>query len=352
MLISTNNKIPNNEFEDFLDNTLLTLDAESKRYPNKYQQLLGNKLEGEVFDVMTTEAVGSSLEGTIELISGQRFPDIIADQFYGVEVKTTKLDHWTTTGNSVMESTRVDGIEKIYMLFGKMIEPIEFRYRPYEECLSDVVVTHSPRYAIDMELGKGQTIFDKIDITYGEIRKSENPIKPFKEYYRNRLKDGQELWWLDVEQYTPDSMVFKLWNTLSSEEKNKIRLQGFAYFPDIFGKRQDKFDQVTLWLSVHNRIVCPNVRDLFTAGGKKSIVVDGFTLRNLPKVLWSLIKNIDSIADIINNTSLDSLIETTRINYTDKEEYKKLWVKNVVNSAMQIYKFGYFNLHDWLSKKV
>ena len=56
--------------------------------------------------------------------------------------------------------------------------PIEFRARAYEECLSEVVVTHSPRYLIDMNLEKGKTIFDKINISYDTLRKKQNPIKP------------------------------------------------------------------------------------------------------------------------------------------------------------------------------
>jgi hypothetical protein len=106
----------------------------------------------------------------------------------GVEVKTTKQNHWTTTGNSVLESTRVDGIERIFMLFGKMVNPVEFKCRPYEDCLSDVVVTHSPRYLINMNLQAGQTIFDKLDIPYDTLRNNPNPLKPITDYYRQFLK--------------------------------------------------------------------------------------------------------------------------------------------------------------------
>jgi hypothetical protein len=157
-------------------------------------------LENVVAEVMTEKAKGTPFENSIELISGQKFPDIIANKFYGVEVKTTKQNHWTTTGNSVLESTRVDGIERIYMLFGKMINPIEFKCRPYEDCLSDVVVTHSPRYLINMDLQAGQTIFDKLDIPYNTLRNFPNPIKPITDYYRQFLKPGEEVWWLDQEE--------------------------------------------------------------------------------------------------------------------------------------------------------
>lgn len=115
--------------------------------------------------------MGQHFENTIELIGGQKFPDIVANKYYGIEVKTTTQNHWKTTGNSVLEGTRVDDVERIYMLFAKLASPIEFRCRPYEEVLSEVVVTHSPRYLIDMNLKVGNTIFDKIKMPYDTLRK-------------------------------------------------------------------------------------------------------------------------------------------------------------------------------------
>ena len=100
------------------------------------------------------------------------------------EVKTTKDNHWFSTGSSVAEGTRVSDVERIFMLFGKMCNPIEFRCRPYQECLSEVVVTHSPRYLIDMELEEGETFFDKIQIPYDEFRKQDDPIKTVVRFRR------------------------------------------------------------------------------------------------------------------------------------------------------------------------
>ena len=79
------------------------------------------------------------------------------------------------------------------MLFAKLASPIEFRCRPYEEVLSEVVVTHSPRYLIDMNLEEGKTIFDKIKMPYDTLRKKENPIRPIVDYYKSKLKPGEEL---------------------------------------------------------------------------------------------------------------------------------------------------------------
>ena len=66
------------------------------------------------------------------LVSGSRFPDIVAEHYYGVEVKTTEKDHWISTGSSIVESSRIRDVEHIYMLFGKLGgEYAEFKCRPY-----------------------------------------------------------------------------------------------------------------------------------------------------------------------------------------------------------------------------
>lgn len=158
MIISANPEPHRKEFDSLLSSTIIELNSHAKKSSITVSNLLGRDLEPYVRDVMTDLAVGSPFENSIELIGGQKFPDIVAKRFYGIEVKTTTQNHWKTTGNSVLESTRVENVERIFMLFAKLAAPIEFRCRPYEECLSEVVVTHSPRYLIDMNLEIGKTI--------------------------------------------------------------------------------------------------------------------------------------------------------------------------------------------------
>ncbi len=184
---------------------------------------------------MAEMAVGTPFENSIELIGGQKFPDIIAHKYYGIEVKTTTQNHWKTTGNSVLESTRVDQIERIFMLFAKLATPIEFRCRPYEEVLSEIVVTHSPRYLIDMNLEQGKTIFDKIKMPYDILRKQENPIRPIIDYYKSKLKPGEELWWMDADNTAkPSNIVIRIWNNLEKADKLELKNRAMVYFPELF----------------------------------------------------------------------------------------------------------------------
>jgi hypothetical protein len=301
-----------------LDNTIQTLYTESRNYQKEYLDLLGNKLEIVVANVMAENAKGTPFENSIELISGQKFPDIIANKFYGVEVKTTKQNHWTTTGNSVLESTRVEGIERIFMLFGKMVNPIEFKCRPYEDCLSDVVVTHSPRYLINMDLKEGQTIFDKLEIPYDVLRNLQNPIKPITDYYRHFLKPGEEVWWLDTEDYKSKSFIIKIWNNIEIETKKQYKIMSMVLFPEIFSNRPDKFNRLAIWLVNSEGIVCPNIRDVFTAGGQGSIEWEMKKYNGIPKIIIKVTTSLKEIFEILSDTDRTILENYWNTNFEDR----------------------------------
>ncbi|MCC5945394.1 MAG: hypothetical protein JJT94_10685 [Bernardetiaceae bacterium] len=308
MIISANKIAPKEEFESLLMASTKRLNELAIQNPQQMATLAGRKIEPYISDLMSELAVGTPFENSIELISGQKFPYIIAQKFYGVEVKTTLQNHWKTTGNSVLEGTRVEGIERIFMLFAKLATPPEFRSRPYEDCLSEVVVTHSPRYLIDMELTEGNTIFDKINIPYDDLRKQSNPIEPIISYYKTQLKPGEETWWLSGEhEDKASSIIIKMWNHLPQDEKRRLKYRAMAYFPEIFGSSSDKFGAIAIWLITRESVVCPNIRDLFTAGGRASWEQDSQIFHNIPRIFINLFENIDNIVPYIYATDSEEL---------------------------------------------
>lgn len=308
MVISSNPKPDQSEFRKLLNKTVLDLKKEAQQKPKTYLKLLGRDLESAVHDIMSDNARGTDFDNTIELISGQKFPDIIAMKYFGVEVKTSKLDHWITTGNSIMEGTRVDGIERIFMLFGKMVEPIEFKCRPYEECLSEVVVTHSPRYQIDMNLNPGESIFERLNIPYDTLRKSSNPFKPIIEYYKQFLKPGEEVWWLDQEGEKNKSLIIKAWNNLPIEKKNEYMVKAMILFPEVFSNSPDKYNRFSVWLVNTEGVVCSNIRDVFSAGGQGELNWNGQTYRKIPKIIIKLIDKLPEIKALIKCVEHDELV--------------------------------------------
>jgi hypothetical protein len=347
MIISANSEPNRDEFNTLLDSTITKLNSHARKSARSISVLGGNKLEPYVKDVMADLAIGTPFENSIEYIGGQKFPDIIAKKYYGVEVKTTTQNHWKTTGNSVLESTRVENVERIFMLFAKLSNPIEFRCRAYEECLSEVVVTHSPRYLIDMNLEKGKTIFDKMKVPYDTLRKNENPIRPIIDYYKNRLKPGEDLWWIDQENSKASNLVVKLWTNLSVREKQDIRNNAMTYFPELFSNNGDKFARLAIWLVTREGVVCRNIRDLFSAGGKGQILVGKKTYKNIPRIFLNLFNNLEFVIETISQTSAIDLSDYWDFKTNEKKKITD-WIELVSLQAKKIPDAKHLNIKQLL----
>lgn len=155
-------------FAEFMQRTEDYLNNLTKANHRLYKNCDGEKMEKVALNALRNVAPSTPFRREeIRLVSGAMFPDIVAEKHYGVEVKTTKTNSWKSTGSSIIESTRVEDISRIFMLFGKLGgEYAQFKCRPYEDCMSNIAVTHSPRYLIDMELSPEMnlTIFDKMEI--------------------------------------------------------------------------------------------------------------------------------------------------------------------------------------------
>lgn len=346
MIISTNKRPQLQDFEKLVYSATDYLNTDAQNRTSYYETRGAQKLEDDVVLALNKLAKDTAFEGTIKKISGQKFPDIVANDYFGVEVKSSYNTNWETLGGSVNESTRVEGIERIFLTFGKLVSPIEFRTRPYEDCLSEVVVTHYPRYKIDMNLEKGNTIFDKMNTTYDELRTSKNPVHKIVEYYKSNLKDGETLWWIDTgendyseqtektkEKYQKpeveeklvaenakivipktgskvnetlnnlyasmaNSMKVRLWRSISVEEKKSLVRAGFAFFPVILSDSNTKYEQFSLWLAARFGIISTSLRDSFSAGGQETVLLKGKTYK-IKQAQFKILQNKLEIMDLI-----------------------------------------------------
>ena len=264
---------------------------------------------------------------SIKLVSGHKFPDIQVGKCFGIEVKTSKSD-WKVPGGSVLESSRLDHVEHINIIFGRLVSPVEFKTRPYEDCLYEVAVTHSPRYLIDMELKEGETIFDKIGKTYEEIRRSDSPIKPFLDHKRQENPNAK-FWWdhSSAEDVSPASIT--ILNNLPPSEKRFLKAEGVVCFPEIFSKNQSKFQNLTIYWISKRSIVAPNLRDFFTSGGK--FFINGKYLPAIYRTLYECKSEI--------RTYLSSYPREHYVNLWDYEDPNKE-IKDIWFNLLTLYIFG------------
>lgn len=303
MIISYNAKPRLDEFKLLMADTDKWLNLQASKQEDYYLTLNGRKLENVVCEALCHCAKQTAFENSIQLVSGAKFPDIIAQKYYGVEVKSTKKNHWTSIGSSILESTRVQDVERIFMTFGKLSKPVSFLSRPYEEVLSGISVTHYPRYQINMKLGIGETIFDKIGVTYDKLSKMDNPVSIVSEYYRSKLQPGQSLWWAsdNAVEESAAPMTVRLWSTLSQEERIFYTLQGYCFFPEIMTGSSSKYQRYALWLAIEQGIVNTNIRDQFSAGGKRNIICDNSMCYKVSAVIYRIHTYKNLIIDTILN---------------------------------------------------
>ena len=347
MIVSVNSKPELLEFKKLMKRTDQLLNEDAKKRPKYYATRGGNPLEDDVMSALQETSKGTPFHNTIEKVSGQKFPDIVAAKFYGIEVKSTKDNHWTSTGSSIMETTRVSDVERIYMTFGKLGgNPIEFLSKPYEECLSGIAVTHMPRYLIDMRLEQGETIFDKMGVPYDTLRKMDNPIAPVAKYYRSKLKAGERLGWTGDSSDETVSATIRLWKHLPMEEKRFYTIYGCVNYPEIFGGNYDRY---ALWLTSQG-IVDPHIRDQFSAGGQEEM-----TLLNGEKVKFPAVyRRIKTYSELfIRRMRQDDPTELNGRAVLQPIEFNKrllAWAEAVSRASTMDYNISMDALENYLFK--
>lgn len=330
-------------FVELMGRTEEILNDEAKKSPNDYKKLSTTSLEPRAVEKIQQACANSPFDpNEIKLISGQKFPDIIAETYYGVEVKTTKEDHWTSTGSSIVESTRDVNVDDIYMLFGKLGGDVpQFKCRPYEEVLYDIAVTHSPRYLIDMNIKKGETIFEKMHTTYNEFRQSEDAISKVRKYYREKAHEAGKAempWWITKENVEESqSFNVSLWNTLSIKDKRRLKCMCMILFPEALTPKQfkAKYDQTSLWLCSYNQVIMPNIRDLYSAGGSITHIDDHRLVKPAAQVFYQIVEHAPDIKKMLTCPTKDLLTLIADYNPTLLKTPKlyENWVKQCERNA-------------------
>lgn len=267
------------DFEILMDKTVALL--KSKLTANKLD-IDWRQFEKLVFEALTTVQKRNANERfsgwETQLVGGSRFPDITVqvnkDYKFGVEVKTTKSNHWETLGGSIMEGTRIDGVKHIEVIFAKFL-PFEIRHRSFESCVADVAVTHSPRYVIDFQLNPEDSLFKKINVTYEEIYKSNNPYSYFRAYFSEKAKArGGGLWFIDTDEQRDVQDLPKLeilfFNDLPEQRKSDLVARAMALFPIPIFQSQADYRPVARWLA-NMGILHTSLRDSFSAGSNVAV---------------------------------------------------------------------------------
>jgi len=344
-------------FVDLMDRTERILNTEALSSPAEYKRLNSSTLESCAFQKIRMACANSPFSADeVELISGQRFPDIVADKYYGIEVKSTKENHWTSTGSSIVETTRIEHVDDIYMLFGKLGGDVpQFKCRPYQDVLYDIAVTHSPRYLINMELSENETIFSKMGTTYDDFRTSPDNIAKVRQYYRERARqqNRQEMpWWITSDNIeTGHSFNIKLWNSLEIWEKRELQAKCMILFPEALNpaRNMSKYNNTTLWLCSYNQVVNPNIRDLYSAGGKITHVNGKRLATPAAQVFNIIVDYSDEIKAMLRHPSSEMYMMIKDFNpiLLQSDDMYEAWLKICCKFATE----NHVPLREWIEQK-
>lgn len=197
------------------------------------------------------------------------FPDIPLGEF-GVEVKFTTSDSWRSIANSIFEGMRDSSVEHIYVIFGKMGGTPEVRWEKYDDCVIHVRTSHVPRFEVDMTAE--ESLFQKMGTTYEEFSTASDEQKMLyvRAYARKRLKPGERLWWLEEREEPSHSLPLqvRIYMNLSRQEKRQLRAEAAILCPQIVkpSRSKDKYSDAVSYMLTYRGVLCPQVRDLFSAG--------------------------------------------------------------------------------------
>ena len=249
------------------------------------------------------------IECQVEYVEGgHSFPDIVCrfseTSALGIEVKSSiqpksNNNSWTILGNSILGSTRID-VDDTYIVFMKLNKNGTFiKCKRYEDAVADIVVTHSPRYKIDLMQNSSDSFFNRSGISYNALKGAENPIGLITNYFKS---EGLSAWWLA--ESSP--AVIRTWDEIDDDLRSEIISKAFILFPELFGSSSIKYKRLAKWLVTNYSITDTSLRDRFSAGGK---VKKRVNLRNIlmPQIIHRVEEYKENILYWLNDVSLDEL---------------------------------------------
>lgn len=359
-------------FYSLLNAAVSKLDTDSKYNLALYQSMAGKLFEPVALEAIKHASKGSIFENSFSLISGRKFPDIVSTVGgMGIEIKTsTKGSPWVSMGNSIRETSRHEDVRHIFLLFANLHGAPQFKVRRYQDCLCNGEVTHSPRYRIDMNTPPGETIFDKIGVPYDQLRKMKNPWEPIANLHRERLGEKGDVWWLGTDTLEPtsatestnddqdvdtnntdgdidfgsvgmennySSLSILYWSGLSISEKQQLRLEMAALFPQLLssgGPGSNKYNRAASWLLQRHKIICPSFRDIFTGGKRCTVEIEGNEYINVPTFIRRIfVGNFRQLIQILERMPLADIKTYWENPNITREQVVPHWLDEVIETS-------------------
>lgn len=244
-----------------------------------------NKNEKFVVEVLRSAAPSVGIDpGAIDHLGGKSFPDVhIVGSKIGIELKGSQKGG-AITGNSIFSGTMVENLDKVYLLYWIDDRTPKLGYRDYFDCVFDAKVTHSPRFALKVDLPHGESMFgigtSQLGFEAGDWLSGEQDYvdRIVLEIRRRALERKEVPWWVVAD--SQEAIAFEadvdggmggLRYLRGKERSASFSLQKtlFLGFPEVLSGGATSHSIAIGW-AISQKSTIIN-RDVFSAGGKEPI---------------------------------------------------------------------------------
>jgi len=221
-------------------------------------------------------------------LAGKSFPDVhLKGSSIGIELKGSRKGG-TITGNSIFAGSMVENLNKVYLFYWIDDRKPRLGFRDYFDCVFDAKVTHSPRFALQVDLPVEDSMFgnrsDQLGFVAADWLSGDKKYVEgiLSEIRRRALARDEIPWWVQSE--TGEGLAFQAdsgegfggirqLSNLEPAERYSLYKTLFLGFPEIlFGGSAAHANAIGWAISRKSVIVG---RDAFSAGGQKEVDLGG-----------------------------------------------------------------------------
>lgn len=300
-----------------INNVLQKLTERIERNKDYLQTTQGTQFEKIIDDLL--QIISENQTHFLFYHNGEHsFPDfsiIIDEKRYGLEVKYSNSGSWVTNGNSVFETIShkgndiEDNYHEIYIIYGRKpkkrenLNQLEVKYDKYENAVSDITVTHSPRYRLQMRNENEESVFSLIDLPYKEFRllSVEEKNHLIRDYFKQKQSE-QDKWYMPLSlEVDSESVQPQLFEDLAFEQRELLLAEVLIlYWEDLFANHRSNYKRIVSYLVSKYFVVSASLRDKFSASGK--INIDGLDLDlQYPQILKTYQDKLPLIKQLIED---------------------------------------------------
>lgn len=258
------------------------------------------KNERFIVEVLKSVAPSVGFEAdSIKHLGGKSFPDVfIEGTRIGIELKGS-LKGGAITGNSIYSGSMVEDLEKVYILFWINDRTPKLGFRDYFDCVFDAKVTHSPRFALRIDLPAGESMFgtgskqlgfEASDWLSGDAKYVDQIVLEIR---RRALERDEIPWWVVADAdgmsaiEVDDNGVLggiRSLRGIGREASFSLQKTLFLGFPEVLSGGSAAHSIAIGW-AISQKSVIVN-RDVFSAGGKRTVSLSDLRIKpKLPGVV-------------------------------------------------------------------